>query len=578
MDDFVFYDLIDVKIENDTKSKVNIDLLLEDIIPQSNKKDAMFPLYEVGKSIVKELIKIEKKYKDLEILDLYTLEVKNFCKEFPNYTIQLKLDKIYYPMLTPNISLNPLINPITMYEMLISSELDSRNTSNIHNIEYCINAVGNYLIKNSDKLDCKLNTQLTNLIIQLLKNNNFKMKKIIVESNNNIHITKNNGIGYGGMIEKWDVHAYLNNLSRIKETNIELLKNIVIFLESNKENKDINEIHERFSLNQFWIDIIEKYEIDENKYFDSILNILKIIKHLGLKYKIPFLDTFKTINTTQTEIIKYIDETELKSFISAEDNNEYIESLKKLQLDNYPYVLKEKHYFVKEVKAFTSFTKNNVPRIIMNQIDMIQRSIPITKDNAIFIRRDTDNLSLFKFLVIPNEDTPYKFGCFVFDVFLPTTFPSTCPIVNHTTSRKNNFRFNPNLYSCGKVCLSLLGTWGGQSQSESWIAPNADGTGSTLLQLVLSIYSMIFTENPWYNEPGRESGIKNANTDKYSINYNEEICHGTIKYAILNQLRYPEDGFEDVIKTYYRLKKDKISKYLSEINSVYETEFNKLVK
>jgi ubiquitin-protein ligase len=577
MEDFVFYELIDVKIEHENKSKVNIDLLLEDI-STSNKKDAMLTSIEVGKSIVKELIKIEKKYKDLEILDLYTLDVKNFSKEFPQYTIRLKLDKNYYPMLTPDISLSPLINPITMYEMLIISELDSRNISKIHNIEHCIQTVNNYLINNSDKLECKLNSELTNWIIQLLKNNNFKIKTILATTNNNIQVNKNNGIGYGGMIEKWDVNAYLYNLSRIKETNIEILKNIVIFLESNKENKDIFEIHERFNLNQFWIDLIEKYEIEENKYFNSILDILKIIKHLGLKYKIPFLETFRTTNITQTEIIKYIDDIEIKSYINNEDENEYIDSLKKLQMDNYPYVLKERHYFVKAVKEFTSFAKNNVPRIIMNQLDMIHKSIPITKDNAIFIRRDTDNLSLFKFLVIPNEDTPYKFGCFVFDVFLPTTFPSTCPLVNHTTSRKNNFRFNPNLYSCGKVCLSLLGTWGGQSQSESWIAPNADGTGSTLLQLVLSIYSMIFTENPWYNEPGRENGIKHANTDKNSINYNEEIRHGTIKYAILNQLRYPEDGFEDVIKTYYRLKKDKISKYLSEINSGYETEFNKLIK
>jgi len=30
-------------------------------------------------------------------------------------------------------------------------------------------------------------------------------------------------------------------------------------------------------------------------------------------------------------------------------------------------------------------------------------------------------------------------------------------------------RFNPNLYNCGKVCLSLLGTWGG-SRGEGWDA------------------------------------------------------------------------------------------------------------
>lgn len=30
-----------------------------------------------------------------------------------------------------------------------------------------------------------------------------------------------------------------------------------------------------------------------------------------------------------------------------------------------------------------------------------------------------------------------------------------------------HLQFNPNLYNCGKVCLSLLGTWSG-GQGESW--------------------------------------------------------------------------------------------------------------
>lgn len=43
-------------------------------------------------------------------------------------------------------------------------------------------------------------------------------------------------------------------------------------------------------------------------------------------------------------------------------------------------------------------------------------------------------------------------------------------------------RFNPNLYNCGKVCLSLLGTWSG---------PGWDPKTSTLLQVLISIQSLI---------------------------------------------------------------------------------------
>lgn len=41
----------------------------------------------------------------------------------------------------------------------------------------------------------------------------------------------------------------------------------------------------------------------------------------------------------------------------------------------------------------------------------------------------------------------------------------------------HKFRFNPNLYADGKVCLSLLGTWHGGDATEKW-----DPLRSNLLQ------------------------------------------------------------------------------------------------
>ena len=41
-----------------------------------------------------------------------------------------------------------------------------------------------------------------------------------------------------------------------------------------------------------------------------------------------------------------------------------------------------------------------------------------------------------------------------------------------------SFRFNPNLYADGKVCLSLLGTWHGGDSSEKW-----DPVRSNLMQV-----------------------------------------------------------------------------------------------
>ena len=73
---------------------------------------------------------------------------------------------------------------------------------------------------------------------------------------------------------------------------------------------------------------------------------------------------------------------------------------------------------------------------------------------------------------------------------------------------------------------------------------------------------MIFTEYPWFNEPGRERDISDAKKNYRSNEYNEELRAGTIKYAIMNQIKYPEDGFESVIKSHFKVKKNEIIEYM----------------
>jgi ubiquitin-protein ligase len=564
MSDFIYYDLECNSLDTIKKSKIDEEALIENISFKSKKSDAILSPVEVASAIIKELIKLEEIYADLNIIDIYNVSVNNFCTKFPELKLILTLDKDYYPMLTPDISLNPPVDPIFMYEMISHPDLDRRNTGKIRNINYIISRVNTFLLDYN--LECKLNHDITNNMVILLKTNNYKMKvkEPLINTNVNIVKPKNSGIGYGGSDVKWDANAYLNDVTRIKELNETTLENIFTFLESNPENKDLFEIHERFNLNTFWIDILEKYEITDNKYYNSIKNIMYIINYLNLKIKIPFLDMFKSTHEKDTSgiintIKEYIQKIqEIDTSTENSINNEYVTILQPLQADSYPYVEKKKHNFVKEVSEFTNFDSTSAFRFIVNQYEIISKSLPLTSEHAIFFRQDPDNICMFKFAVIPNEDTPYKFGIFVFDVFLPKTFPNTPPVVSHTTSRKNNFRFNPNLYANGYVCLSLLGTWPGPG----WVPLRSDGTGSTLYQVIMSISAMVFSEEPWFNEPSREVGIMNAATNTYAQSYNKDIVDGTIKYAIINQLKYPEEGFEDVIKEHFRLKKNKVIEYL----------------
>ena len=99
-----------------------------------------------------------------------------------------------------------------------------------------------------------------------------------------------------------------------------------------------------------------------------------------------------------------------------------------------------------------------------------------------------------KIMIAGPENTPYAGGLFEFDCFLPMQYPNSPPLMNLCTTGCGKVRFNPNLYTCGKVCLSLLGTWSGSAE-ENW-----QPRKSTLLQVLVSIQSMILVEAPYFNE------------------------------------------------------------------------------
>lgn len=108
-------------------------------------------------------------------------------------------------------------------------------------------------------------------------------------------------------------------------------------------------------------------------------------------------------------------------------------------------------------------------------------SLPNDHTNAIFVRCDSDRVDVMRALVMGAQGTPYAHGAFLYDVYFDDNYPNGPPKVNLETTGSGAVRFNPNLYSCGKVCLSLLGTWRGNA-SENW-----DPKISTLLQVLLSL-------------------------------------------------------------------------------------------
>lgn len=69
---------------------------------------------------------------------------------------------------------------------------------------------------------------------------------------------------------------------------------------------------------------------------------------------------------------------------------------------------------------------------------------------------------MLRVMITGPDETPYANGCFLFDIYLPSQYPQVAPRVQFLTTGDGKIRFNPNLYECGRVCLSLLGTWDGE--------------------------------------------------------------------------------------------------------------------
>lgn len=95
-------------------------------------------------------------------------------------------------------------------------------------------------------------------------------------------------------------------------------------------------------------------------------------------------------------------------------------------------------------------------------------------------------------------------------------------------------RLNPNLYDCGKVCLSLLNTWNGKG-NEKWVPQS-----STMLQVLVSIQALILNAKPFFNEPGYESMYGGPEGEKRSRDYNQDVFILSLKTMMYTLRRPPK--------------------------------------
>ena len=127
------------------------------------------------------------------------------------------------------------------------------------------------------------------------------------------------------------------------------------------------------------------------------------------------------------------------------------------------------HHFQRNVEnaSADSMPASKLTRLTSDHQGMAGGNLPLSTDASVFVCVDEERLDVMKAMLTGPSGTPYAYGLFEFDLFATHEYPKHPPMAHLRTTGKGTARFNPNLYTDGKVCLSLLGTWHGEAITQS---------------------------------------------------------------------------------------------------------------
>jgi ubiquitin-conjugating enzyme E2 Z len=200
----------------------------------------------------------------------------------------------------------------------------------------------------------------------------------------------------------------------------------------------------------------------------------------------------------------------------------------------------------------TTLKKDTIKRLIHDVKTIIKNPLV---DNGIYYSHDEVNMLKGYAMIIGPKNTPYYGGAYFFVFEYPENYPYNPPKVTFKTNY-GDIRFNPNLYRNGKVCISILNNWRG----ESW---NSCQTISTVLLHLLTL----LCEKPLLNEPN----VTEKHIDfKY---YNDAIEYSNINIAIIKYINR-ENVLDDCFQKFYLIYLDYFKTIQNEINDFVNNKIN----
>jgi len=173
--------------------------------------------------------------------------------------------------------------------------------------------------------------------------------------------------------------------------------------------------------------------------------------------------------------------------------------------------------------------------------------------SSYYYQENESDLSKGYFMLMGVENSPYFGGFYFFDHTFPDNYPFSPPVWKFLTN-DGKTRFNPNLYQIngnGKVCLSILNTWGESSWSQV----------QRLSSVVETIRAHLFHNKPLINEPGF------SEKDPMNDIYNRMIMYQNLNFNVYSNIiqtpKYAEP-FKQIMVENFIKNKDYFQKYIDE--------------
>lgn len=183
--------------------------------------------------------------------------------------------------------------------------------------------------------------------------------------------------------------------------------------------------------------------------------------------------------------------------------------------------------------------KETIQRLLKDVKQIIKH--PLT-DNGIYYSHDDSNMMEGYALIIGPSETPYFGGFYFFKFDYPSDYPFSPPKVKYMTN-DGSTRYNPNLYKCGKVCVSILNTWSGDKWSSC----------QTINSVLLTLCSLL-NDSPLENEPGH------TKTSTDFIPYQKSIEFSNINFAICELVNRNNNKIPHPFQLFYPFMKNSFIK------------------